>query len=206
MLFPTNVLTLNNFNDQSKLTSTLASSFSRDPMFRFVFSSEKVDHERKLKYFFSACLKFALSKDTTIHYSPDEQCVALWFHDHSWDDKSSLIWIWYYLVKCFGMRRAWTFLEISGRLSKSHLNEPHMYLWILGTHGDSQGRGLGGSVISKMLEECDQKQIPAYLESSNKANIPFYNRHGFRVLQEVPDLPDGCPPLTAMYRSPKLLQ
>ena len=35
------------------------------------------------------------------------------------------------------------------------------------------------------LKKCDQDRLPAYLESTNAANLTLYERFGFRVLAEV---------------------
>jgi ribosomal protein S18 acetylase RimI-like enzyme len=77
---------------------------------------------------------------------------------------------------------------------------PHWYLAVLGTDPSAQGAGIGSALIGPTLGRCDAEGIPAYLESSKEANISFYQRHGFRVTQEI-DLPQG-PKLWAMLREP----
>jgi hypothetical protein len=51
------------------------------------------------------------------------------------------------------------------------------------------------------LDRCDAEHAPAYLESSNPDNIPYYNRFGFEVTGEIV-MPDG-PTLWAMWRRPR---
>jgi len=43
------------------------------------------------------------------------------------------------------------------------------------------------------LLACDREQKPAYLESSNPANLSLYERHGFEVVAEVSE---GGSPIT----------
>ncbi len=57
--------------------------------------------------------------------------------------------------------------------------------------------GLGSVLLRTMLERCDREQMPAYLEASGSHNIVFYQRHGFRVINEFP-YRAGSPPLGAM--------
>ena len=64
-------------------------------------------------------------------------------------------------------------------------DEPHFYLLLLGTAQPHQGKGTGSTLISEILDRCDRQGFGAYLESSNGRNVPFYERHGFRVLTEV---------------------
>jgi len=76
-------------------------------------------------------------------------------------------------------------------IAESHPHdEPHFYLFVLGTDAPFQGQGLGSRLIRDVLDRCDRQGLPAYLESSNPRNVPFYERHGFRVQREM-DLGDG---------------
>lgn len=107
-----------------------------------------------------------------------------------------------------GLRMAWALGRATGRaftlneaILKHHLREPHWYLAVLGTDPAAQGQGIGSAVMQPVLARCDAEALPAYLESSKEANIPFYERHGFRVTGEV-KVPGG-PTLWPMLRDPR---
>jgi GNAT superfamily N-acetyltransferase len=97
-----------------------------------------------------------------------------------------------------GLPRA---LAVLATIEKKHPTEPHWYLAVLGTEPAAQGKGRGSAVIRPVLDRCDADGIPAYLESSKEANIPFYERHGFRVTEEV-GFPRGGPSVWLMWREP----
>lgn len=84
-------------------------------------------------------------------------------------------------------------------IEKQHPEEPHYYLEVLGTRNDRQGKGVGSAVISEMLVRCDREGLPAYLETSNPRNVPFYSRHGFEVREEV-SCGRGAPTCTSLWR------
>ena len=71
-------------------------------------------------------------------------------------------------------------------IEAKHPHEPHWYLATLGTAVDQQGKGVGGALLRPVLEHCDAEGLPCYLESSKERNLPFYRRHGFEVVEEVP--------------------
>ncbi len=80
-------------------------------------------------------------------------------------------------------------------------DQPHFYLFMIGTEPLRQRHGHGGKLLRHVLDRCDEQDLPAYLESSNPVNVPFYEHHGFRVRDRV-GLPDG-PTLDLMWRDPR---
>lgn len=86
------------------------------------------------------------------------------------------------------------------RADRHHPHEPHFYLAAIGVDPAAQGRGLGSQLLQPVLDLCDEEQVPAYLESSDPANVDFYARHGFRTV-EVVRLPRG-PMIHTMWRTP----
>jgi GNAT superfamily N-acetyltransferase len=77
-------------------------------------------------------------------------------------------------------------------------DEPHYYLSLWATHHDHAGRGLGTALIHDNLTHIDAQRMPAYLESTNPANLPRYEALGFRRRAEFGPV-DG-PLITTMWR------
>lgn len=82
-----------------------------------------------------------------------------------------------------------------------HPAEPAWYLNFLGVAPGQQGRGIGSALLRSVLAQCDVGGEAAYLEATSERNRALYERHGFRVLREIP-LPDGGPTSYAMWREP----
>jgi hypothetical protein len=53
--------------------------------------------------------------------------------------------------------------------------------------------------MTQCLDVVDRTHQPAYLESSNPRNVPFYERHGFEITGEA--RAGTCPPVTFMLRA-----
>jgi len=79
-------------------------------------------------------------------------------------------------------------------------DEPHWYLSIIGTHTAHRGAGLGVGLLEADLARIDREHMPAYLESSNPANLDRYRRLGFAEQGEF-SLPAGGPTVTTMWRT-----
>jgi len=95
-----------------------------------------------------------------------------------------------------------TTLRLLNLVEGMHPHRPHWYLATLGTAVEVQGQGVGTALLRPVLDHCDAEGLPAYLESSKERNVPFYRRHGFEVVEEVP-LPGGGPHIWTMWREPQ---
>ncbi|WP_205650232.1 GNAT family N-acetyltransferase [Actinoplanes solisilvae] len=63
--------------------------------------------------------------------------------------------------------------------------EPFWYLGVLGTHPDHTGRRWAQAVMHAGLDRAAADGLPAVLETSNPANVEFYRRAGWRVVNEI---------------------
>lgn len=78
---------------------------------------------------------------------------------------------------------------------------PFYYLSFLGTRPDSRGRGIGMGLLAELGRLADREDRPIYLESTNPANTPRYERLGFRGRTEF-TTPDDSHLVTTMWREP----
>src|SRR6185295_3999932 len=95
-------------------------------------------------------------------------------------------------------------LALLGAVDKAHheVHEPHYYLAILGTDPQFQRSGAGSAALAPVLERCDSQGLPAYLETQKEANVAYYARHRFELVQKIEHT--GCPPIWTLLREPKL--
>ena len=71
------------------------------------------------------------------------------------------------------------------QMAAYHPTDTHWYLPLIGVDPAHQGAGHGDALMAYALALCDRDQAPAYLESSNPRNIPFYRRYGFETLGAI---------------------
>lgn len=87
-------------------------------------------------------------------------------------------------------------------MAREHPQEPHIYLFTIGTRKAARGQGLGKKLIRPVLDAADRTALPCYLENSNPANTGFYMSHGFERMKLF-ELGPGSPPMEAMWREPR---
>jgi GNAT superfamily N-acetyltransferase len=83
------------------------------------------------------------------------------------------------------------------------LAEPVWYLGVLGVEPGHQGRGLGSCLMRPVLERADREARAVTLETAQPKNLPLYERHGFRVLRELPRPHGEGPVVWTMKRDPR---
>jgi GNAT superfamily N-acetyltransferase len=68
---------------------------------------------------------------------------------------------------------------------RKHPRQPaHWYLATTGVMPAWQARGYGQALLRPALERCDRNRVPAYLEATTPRNRAFYERNGFKVVEE----------------------
>lgn len=68
------------------------------------------------------------------------------------------------------------------------------YLWVIGVRPHLQGTGLGGRLLRRVLARMHDAGFDrCLLRTDDLANVGFYRRHGFRLVEFCGDLPSGLP-------------
>jgi ribosomal protein S18 acetylase RimI-like enzyme len=189
--------------DLTATVAMLARAFDDDPVMTWVFPDEGM-RRRRLPGFFAATLRgSSLRHEGTEVALRGGQVLgaAIWLPPGTWRPP-----LWRQLVALpglvFRLRSRLSVASVTyGALVRLHPERPHWYLSGIGTDPPAQGTGVGGELLRSRLARCDADRLPAYLESSKERNVPFYERHGFRVTGEV-TIPGGGPTLWLMWRNP----
>lgn len=179
--------------DQAAATQTIVLAFAADPMARWTWPSAHQYLEampRMVRAF--AGDAFTLG---TAWSAGDCGAAAMWLPPGAHSDEDGLNAVIESTVDPARRAEADPIFEA---MAAYHPKEPHWYLPLIGTDPAHQGQGLGHALMTHALARCDRDRAPAYLESSNPQNIPFYRRHGFEVMGEIQS--GSSPTLVPMLR------
>ncbi len=185
--------------DRASICACLSRAFEDDPVSAFIFRRE--DGRRKRLVAFYRIVLSMMSKQGAIYTDRRVRGAAVWRAPSPPEIsplKATRDGLRMLATLRSATRRAFALDQI---VSQVRPVEPHWYLAILGTEPREQGRGVGSALLAPVLARCDDEGILAYLESSKVRNIPFYERHGFQVTEELL-VPDG-PSLWPMVRQPR---
>jgi len=184
--------------DFAPLAGVLAHAFYDDPVTAWFYpgARRRLIHARR---FFAIRLR-QLAGQKLVYTTPELSGAALWAGPGRWRDdaRQSLMLLPMLPVLAPRLRQV---ARAVREIERHHPTEPHFYLSVVGTDPRLQGRGVGSALLAPVLERCDARALPAFLECSKESNVRFYARLGF-VLTERIGLPDG-PPLWLMWRRPR---
>lgn len=181
----------------------LGRAFTTDPVFGEWLLGGRSDVEARLTRVFGGFVGAAERVGSGhVLVEPGRRSASVWRPPGQWKAPlSDLVRNGPMMLRAFGSRVPRS-LRLLACVEKAHPREPHWYLEAIGTVPEAQGQGYGATVLAPMLERCDAEGLPAYLESSNQRNLPFYERHGFTAMPLFA-LPPGCPVITPMWRDPR---
>ena len=180
-------------SNHSQFINCLVTAFASDPMARYAFPTAS----NYLAAWPEVMTEYVGSgiEDETIWFIGDFHGVAAWLAPgcHQDDEKLGPL-----IEKHVPADRLEEMFAVFEKLAAYHPSEPHWYLPVIGVDPASRGNGLGSQLLEHTLRMVDEKKLPVYLESTNPANVPLYERFGF-VVQDRLSL-GGSPMVTPMIR------
>ena len=190
--------------DLAALSRTLARAFQDDPVFCWL-QPDAARRAAALPVFFGAVARHHFLAGGGVEVATSESGVgaaAMWDPPGRWmQSPREQIAMAPGVIRAFrgrlGVARA-----LGEEMKANHPEEPHWYLGMIGSDPTVRGGGFGCALMRSRLDRCDAEGAPAYLESSNPDNLPYYMRFGFEVTGEI-TAPGGGPPMWPMWRSPR---
>lgn len=177
--------------DIPHLAGVLARAFATDPFAGFLArpGEHPAERQKRATAGWAGLLRYNSDRLSDTYTTADRAGVALWLppgrQNPPLADRLRIIPS---VVRWLGLRRLPTIgrvLDTMERRHRVHMPEPHFYLLALGVDPARQGQGIGSALMQPVLDRCDRDHTPAYLETARERNLPLYERHGFRVVEEL---------------------
>lgn len=184
--------------------TTLTASHADYPSFRSVFPSP-ARRRRALRPFFAATVRDAMRFGVVRAAWLGSQvlAVAVWLPPGAfpWSARRKLSAMPYFLrVLAADPRHFPMFMRYGANAERAHPADRHWYLVVAGVHPHVQRQGLGSRLMRHELDAADNDGTPVYLETADRANIAYYERFGFVVVDEALELVPGGPTHVGMRR------
>ena len=188
----------------SEVAHTLGRAFFEDPVTTWIVP-DAGRRAKALPVMFAAIARRQFLGDAGVQIAVDNAeigAAALWSSPGHWrTGRLTELRMLPALIRAFGSDGA-RGKRVGELMKKHHPDEPHWYLAMIGSDPTFRGQGFAHALLTERLAQVDAEHAPAYLESSNPDNVPYYQRFGFEVTGELV-VPDGGPTLWAMWRKPR---
>lgn len=180
--------------DYDRTIASLVAAFICDPFIRWMFPDSK-----QYLHYFPLVLKYFAGRafeNSSAYRSTDFKAAAMWLPPGVSPDEEALGAVMSEGVSPELQHEVFGVLE---QVGAGHPQVPHWYLPAIGVEPLSQGKGYGSTLLAYGLKVCDREHVAAYLEATNPANIPLYERYGYEVCGEIQA--GSSPVITAMLRA-----
>ena len=190
-----------------KAAFILADAFTEDPLFKALFGDTV-----KNSYKYSMVAEFMLRychKYGAVYASSEELEGIMAITQ----DQYTYMTLWQMIRSCtilpffrIGIKSISTVARALGSVDvarKKHMKDRSFaYLQIIGVAAENQGKGDGGRLLKELIAMADEAKLPIYLGTETESNVRWYERFGFRTLEQM-NLPVINLPLWAMIREIK---
>ena len=143
--------------DAELVARILAGAMAKDPVTTWILHGRDMP-ERPLRVMFEAVVRRAVSAaEHEVHICDDRSGAALWYGlGRGAIPMRDVVRMSPVMVRAgFVSVRA---LRLNAVLQKEHPRGAHYYLEVLGTVPERQGQGVGGALLSAVLDRCDTER------------------------------------------------
>lgn len=189
------LVSISNRAEADRVLSCLALGFAADPVMRWLYpepTSFLADFPRVADLFGGRAFEHSAA-----YRNDDFTAAALWLPPGVHPDEEGLVACFEKTVATDKLDRLFSLFE---QMARYHPDEPCRHLAFIAVDPARQGKGLGAALLEEGLRHCDRDGIPAYLESTNPANLSLYRRYGFEQIGLIEA--DSAPSLFPMLRPP----
>ena len=181
---PIEITTVNDAN-WLQARETLVQAFADDPVAAHLFPDPS-KRPAGMAHIFQMALRYG-TRHGQVDVIQPAGAVAIWIRpEYARPSWTRLVRAGYlatpFAVGWSATRRMLRFEHFIESCRLRTLSLPHWYLFSIGVRPGQQGQGLGAALLRHGLKRAQATSVPCYLETANARNLPFYQKHGFRVV------------------------
>lgn len=180
---------MNNLLDIKKASKCLTESFYNYPIFTYLLPVIK-NREKKLKIIITFSIKLGVRNGEVITSSNCEECASIWYFPYN-KNISFLDVINAGIIKVIliiGLKDFITLMKFNNYKSNERnillKDNNYYFLDMIGVNPNYQKKGLASSILKSKINDIKNEGYKCYLETSNKSNITFYQKLGFKLVKE----------------------
>ena len=166
------------------IVEILSKAFEENRSVNFIVRQDNKKRQRirsLMQYSLDVCSLFG-----EVWLSEDRKASALVLYPASKKTTLTSVWLGIQLIfRAIGLGGIQKTLNREAQIKKLQPKESMAYLWFIGVYPPFQHSGIGSKLLQEVIEDVDKKNLPLYLETSTIENLPWYERFGFKVYDQL---------------------
>lgn len=172
------------YKDRSLVVNILARSFDDNKSVNYIVKQDNKRAQRLqrlMEYSFEVCSLFG-----KVYLTDDKKgCALIVLPDKKRTTLRSIIIDLKLIFSCTGLSNVKKALERESKIKKLQPKELMFYLWFIGVDPEDQSNGIGTVLLNDIIEESETENRIICLETSTLKNIPWYQKFGFTIYNEL---------------------
>jgi hypothetical protein len=172
------------YRDKQVVVDILTQSFATNQSVNYIVKAGKNrlgSIQYLMDYSFEVCYLFG-----DVFLSEDKNaCALVLYPDKKKTTLKSILLDAKLIFFSVGLKNIKKTLDREGAIKKIQPKELMYYLWFIGVDPDHQNKGIGTKLLNDLIQDSTLKKRPIYLETSTLKNLPWYQKMGFQVYQEL---------------------
>ena len=168
--------------DIPQVADVLAKAYATNPVFLAIYQGKPMV-ARRLQITFAGAFKYA-SGNFFIAELDGRILGGMWIAEWPACQAMSLKVMLSAVRAAGGLAPLIRATKMQGVWKKHYPQKPHWHLKTVGIEPDFQSKGIGSQMMELYCDIIDKNKSEAYLETDRPENVPFYERFGFKVVEE----------------------
>ena len=173
-----------NYKDKDRVAAILAESFDDNKSVNYIIKQDKKRSQRikkLMEYSFDICYIYG-----DVFLTNDKNgCALILLPDKKKNNLKSILLDIKLIISCIGLFKIKKVMTRETKIKKLYPKELMYYLWFIGVEKKMQNSGIGSSLMEEVIRDSKLKERSIFLETSTLKNIPWYEKFGFKIYDEL---------------------
>lgn len=170
--------------DKNLVVDILAQAFRENKSVNYIVkqdSKREVRIKNLMTYSFDLCYAFG-----NVFLSVDKNaCALVLFPDRKRTTAKSILWDMKLITNCIGVSGIAKAMSREKKIKELQFKGPLYYLWFIGVKPEEQNWGVGSTLLKEIVHDAERSGRTICLETSTEKNIPWYQKLGFTIYNEL---------------------
>ena len=172
------------YSDKNTVVDILAASFDDNKSVNYIVKQDAHRKQRLrqlMSYSFDVCSSFG----RVLLSQNKKACALVVFPDQKKTSLQSILWDIKLITGCIGIKAVSKAMSREKKIKNLQPKEPLYYLWFIGVSPEDHHKGLGSALLTEIIQDAEKQNRILCLETSTEKNIPWYQKHGFTIYNEL---------------------